>query len=213
MQSLKVCTLKVNFQRSWRQKLWGTMKTCAFHKTKKRKEKASQSEKIKKVKRTLKWIVKSKDCIIASKISFFFIEFSILHWRMESLKDFPKAQLSTIEFQYQTSLLDKSNIEKFEKAHEAAFWHIIYVALAIYCKKLQTRHCGMQAIGFDFALADLHWPTLHWIFLSQKHLHWGKICTHSHFVLEHSVDNLKLTLTCIEQLCTDSTLALIVFWH
>ena len=62
---------------------------------------------------------------------------------MESLKDFPKAQLSTIEFQYQTSLLDKSNIEKFEKAHEAAFWHIIYVA--IYCKKLQTRHCGMQA--------------------------------------------------------------------
>ena len=46
---------------------------------------------------------------------------------MESLKDFPKAQLSTIEFQYQTSLLDKSNIAKFEKAHEAAFWHIIYV--------------------------------------------------------------------------------------
>ena len=58
---------------------------------------------------------------------------------MESLKDFPKAQLSTIEFQYQTSLLDKSNIEKFEKAHEAAFLHIIYVG--IYNSRLDIVEC------------------------------------------------------------------------
>lgn len=68
---------------------------------------------------------------------------------MESLKDFPKAQLSTIEFQYQTSLLDKSNIEKFEKAHEAAFLHIIYVG--IYCKKTPDStlwNAGALIVGF-----------------------------------------------------------------
>ena len=67
---------------------------------------------------------------------------------MESLKDFPKAQLSTIEFQYQTSLLDKSNIEKFEKAHEAAFWHIIYVAILQKTPDSTLWNAGALIVGF-----------------------------------------------------------------